>query len=373
MRKLYIVILTVVFSLTLWSMPVLAQDPVQKELKLNEVVSLALQKSKSYAKAKLEVEKAELDRNNAADDVKYAPTTGDPLLTAAYEPGVQAVFYQFLNANLTWEMNKKSQTAEEDKLVLDTCKKYWDVQKAQADLKSKELAVVQKESALRRVQAMVRLGMSPPESATAGPELALTSSERDLATARMNLTTAQNTLNSDYETLNKQIGLMPNERPALVDEVVYEPLKVDSLEAAMRKAIENSPSIWLAEQKVNLADYANLFGYSGGSLVDSDIREINVEQSQLDAVSAKDAAELLTRGYYYQVKTYEDAIPASEKALKEAEEGYRVAKIYNELGMSTREDLQKSEAALADAKKKLLEAKASHAYYVMAFQKPWAA
>jgi outer membrane protein TolC len=368
LRKLLIIALSAIFLLAAWSMPVLAKEETQKEIKLNEAISMALTNSKSYQKVKLDVDKNKEQRDNASDRLDYTPVSGGD-----YDPQTEAAWYSLLSADMSWEMSKKSQTAEEDSLVLDICKKYWAVQKVQADLHSKELALAKAQSALRRIQAMVRLGMSPPEASTAGPELATITAEKTLATAQMNLTTAQNQLQSDYEALNNAIGLLPDERPILTDEVQYEPLKVDSLEGAVAKALAESPTVWKAQQSVTMADYAYELGWAKGSYTDSDVREIERDQAKLDAVSTKEAVELLTRGFYYQVKTLEDSIPVAENAEKLAEEALRVAKISYELGMVTREDVQNCESALADAQKALLEAKTGHAYYVMAFQKPWAA
>jgi outer membrane protein TolC len=369
LRKLIVMFMVAVLLLTIWSVPVLAQDQLQKEIKLNEAISMSLTASKSYQKAKLNVDKSKVQRDNASDRVDYTPVSGDP----SYDPTNDAAWYSLLSADMSWEMSKKSQSAEEDKIVLDTCKKYWAVQQAQADLHSKELALAKAQSALKRIQTMVRLGMSPPEASTAGPELAIATAEKTLATAQMNLTSSQNQLKSACEALNKVIGLQSDERPGLADELKYEPLEVDSLDGAVARVLTNSPTVWQAEKSVELADYANNLAFAKGSYTDSDVRDIEKVQANLDAISAKDAAELLTRGYYYQVKSLEDSIPAAEKAEKQAEEALRVTKISYDLGMVTREDVQNSETNLAEAQKALLTAKANHAYYVMAFQKPWAA
>lgn len=367
MRKLLVTAVAVVLIAVTWAVPALAQDQPQKEIKLDQAITMALQSSNSNQKAKLDVEKTEKQRDNASDNLVYTPVPD-----GSYNAGVEQAWYSLLSADMNWELSKKTQSAQEDVTVLDTCKKYWEVLKAQADLNSKELALTKAQLASRRIQAMVRLGMSPPEASTSGPEMAIAIAEKTEATAQMNLTASQNSLKSAYEALNNTIGLQSDERPVLSDQPKYEPLKVDSLDGEVARVLANSPSVWKAEQSAELAKYANDLAYSSGSYVDNDVREIQLAQANLDAISSKDAAELLTRGYYYQIKNLEDSIPAAKKTEKQAEEALRIAKISFDLGMITREDLQSSQAALSDAQAALLNAEVSHAYYVMVFQKPWA-
>lgn len=377
MRKVYLVIISVFLAVTFWTPACLANEaadlPVAsvktQQLKLNEAIDLALKNSKSLEKSKMEVEKAKEKKENASDAVDYAPTSQ----SASYNPQAEAAWYSLLSADLTWEMSKKTQTTEEDKLVLSICQKYWNVQKSQEAVRTKELALSVAEIATRRVQAMVRLGMTPPEAAAgSSPQAVLTSAEADLVKAKSSLEEARNKLNSDYEALNQLLGFWPDDRPVLLDEVKFETLQIDNLDTEVQRVLEKSPSIWQAEEKITLAKFAYEAMWASGQYTAHEIREIEKEQSEIDAITAKDAVKLATRGLYYTVRNLEAGIPGAEKAVALAEESLRVAKLQFELGMITRENLVKAESALAQARQTLTDLVRQHAYMKLSFQKPWA-
>lgn len=367
MRKL-IIALGVIFIISIWSTACLAKEPATPQLKLSEAIDMAIKNSESIKKSSLEIDKSKEKRENASDKLTFTPVSG-----GSYDPGVEAAWYGLLSADLTWMMSKKSYTSEEDRLVLDVCKKYWNVQKSLSEVKVKETSYSLAELSLRRVQAMVRLGMTPPDSPPgASPQAALEAAGAQLAGAKSELTKARNTLNSDYEALNQLLGLWPEDRPALVDEVNFEILKIDNLDTEVQRVIETSPQIWLAGEKVNLAKYAYEMMWASGQYTPYEVRKIEKEQAELDAISAKDAVRLATRGLYYTVKNLEGGIAASEKAVAGAEEALRVAKLQYELGMITKENLLKTEVSLAQARQTNLDLIRQHAYMKLAFQKPWA-
>ncbi len=369
MRKIVITFLFILLTL-LWVPACWAgKEPATPELKLNEVISLALKNSENLEKYKLDIDKTSEKRDQASDQLNYTPIPGG----GTYDPQVQVAWYSLLTADLNWLMSKRTYIAQEDRLVLDTCQKYWNVLKAQDNVRCKELAVTQSGLALRRVQAMVRLGMTPPEmpSGTA-PSAALAAAESSLAGALANLAQAQNDLNTAYEALNQPIGLWPEDRPVLVDEVKFELLPEDDLDAAAQRVLENSPTVWLAEESVNLAGYASQLMWHSGQYSPYEVRKIEEEQAQLNAVSTKDAVKLLTRSLYYTVRNLEAGREAAEKAVAVSEESLRVAKLMYDLGMITKENLVQREVSLAEARQSLLSLDVQHAYTKLAYQKPWA-
>ncbi|MHB1044093.1 MAG: TolC family protein [Eubacteriales bacterium] len=367
MRKVMIALSTLLI-ICLWGSASWAKEPATPQLKLNEVIDIAIKHSDSVKKSSLEIDKAKEQRENASDQLTFTPVSG-----GSYDPGVERAWYSLLSADLTWNMSKKSHTTEEDRLVLDVCQKYWNVQKSMNEVRVKEVSCSLSEVALRRVQAMVRLGMTPPELPPGtSPQSAISSAEGDLARAKSDLTKAENKLNSDYEAINQLLGLWPEDRPALVEEVNFEILEIDNLDTEVQRVIETSPKIWQAEEQITLAKYAYELMWASGSYKSYEIRKAEKEQTELDAVSAKDAVRLATRSLYYTAKNLEAGILAAEKSVVGAEEALRVAKLQYELGMITKENLLKSEGSLSQAKQTLMDLTQQHAYMKLAFKKPWA-
>lgn len=368
MRRIIVLTLTVMLIVGLWS-PVWAGESATQQLKLNEAIDKALKNSKAIQKSSLSIDKAKENRDIASDKLDFTPVTD-----GSYEPSTESAWYNLLSADMSWEKSKKLHSAEEDSLVLNVCQKYWNVQKSVDDLKYKELSASQAELSYRRVQAMVRLGMTPPESPTgASPQAVLATAEKDLAQAKSDLTKAQNKLKTDYEALNQLLGLLPGDRPVLVDEPKFEPVKVDDLDAAVQRVLAESPKIFEVEESAKLAQYSYQLMYSTGSYKPYEVRKIEQQQAEIDAMSAKDAVKLATRNLYYSVQNLEYGLKAAENALAGAEEALRVAKLQFDLGMITKESLVKTEASLVLAKETLNDLTRQHAYAKLAFQKPWAA
>ena len=366
MKKAVIALCTM-FIITFWSSVCLAEEPVKTDLSLSQAIEMALKNSDGVKKSALDIDKAEEKRDNASDKVKYIP------IGSSDNPAAEAAWYSLLSENLSWEMSKKSRTAEEDRLVLGVAQKYWNVQKSSESLKNKELSVQMAEFTFRRVQAMLRLGMTPPEYSSMSPDGALAAAQSSLNNAKSDLETARNKLNTDYEAFNQALGLSVKERPILNEGVVFEPLSGDiDLGVAVQQVISKSPSIWLAEEKINLAKYAYDMMFATGQYTPYEVRKIEKQQAELDAASAKDATDLAIRSLYYTVRNLEAARPVLEKSVAAAEESLRVAKLQYDLGMITRENMVKAELALADTKQKLLELTQQHAYMKLSFEKPWA-
>lgn len=338
------------------------EQPLQ--LELGQAVEMSIKSSQSLRKSSMNIDKTKEQRDYSADSVYYRPNSPSPIAEAAW--------YSLMSADLNWRMSKRSYTAEEDRLVLDTCKKYWNVQKSIENVRDKEMDVRITEQTAQRIKLMVELGMTPPEYASLSPNGALTAAQSSVTAAKSALEEAKNTLQSDYEALNLNLGLNAGERPQLTDEIEYEVLPEVNLDYAAQVVIDNSPTIWQAEEMVNLANYSAEMMWASGQYTPYQVRKIEQTQAKIDASTAKDATRQATRNLYYTIRNIEAGMPALEKALETAEESFRVAKIQYELGMITKENLVKAEAAVEDAKLRIFEMTQQHAYLKLAFEKPWA-
>ncbi|MDF9409873.1 MULTISPECIES: TolC family protein [Pelotomaculum] len=357
--KKYLISIAIFLFAILVAMPALAADPAKPELTLNDAIARALANSNAVKKATVEIDRTKELRDDAADSIHFTPSTppGDPATERAWA--------NVVSADLTWRMTYKTLSVQQDSLALSTCKKYWGIQQAIATLDADKAALKQADLDLQKARAQRRVGLiSDGDVITA---------ESKYATAKSTADKAQNDLDNDYVAFNQTIGLNPQDRPVLTDELKLEPLEKNlDLDVVVSRAIDSSPSIWLATEKVKIQEYAKDSMFYTGSYNPYIAREDAVKQAIYDSMSAKDAAELLTRNLYYSIRSLEDNSPAAEQAVKKAEEDLRVANVKYQVGMNTRADVAAAESALVQAKKSLLDLKANHAYLKLAFQKPWA-
>ncbi|MGI9862810.1 hypothetical protein SDD30_15640 [Moorella naiadis] len=106
------------------------------------------------------------------------------------------------------------------------------------------------------------------------------------------------------------------EKPILVDNPKYEPLEITNLNYEVEKVIENSPSIWLAQQKVTLQKWAADMMFFTGQYTPYQARQIAVDQAKLDAANASDLMKMVTRQLYYTTKSLEESYQAALEAEK---------------------------------------------------------
>jgi outer membrane protein TolC len=335
-----------------------AKEPATPELTLNQAVALALAHSEAVKKAEKEIDRTYEWREERADQLDYVPTAPPG------NPKVEIAWSNLLAADLTWRMSKKSLTAEQDKVALDACKKYWDVLKAQEKVRAAEEGLKKADWELRRARANFQVGMIPQAD--------LVAAEAGLARAKAALEAAKNDLDNAYASFNRLVGLWPQDRPVLVDGVNFAPLEVPDVNVEVGRIVAESPTVWLANEKVTLQKYYEDMMFYTGEYRPYQVRKIEVEQAELEAASTRKMMEEITRSLYYNAKSLEESYQALQEGVKTAEENLRVTKVKYDVGMATRAEVAAAEAALAEAKQKALETACQHAYLKLAFEKPWA-
>ncbi|GFN21828.1 TolC family protein [Thermanaeromonas sp. C210] len=331
-------------------------------LSLDEAIKLALDYDKGLKKAEAEIERTKAIRDDAQEDVQFTPVQGG--YSGPYGPQIEASWNKLLSADLAWRASKKDYEAKVDALVLDVCKKYWDVQVAQSKLLLQEKL---KEQALINLQN-ARAGAA---AGTVAPSM-LVIAEAQYEQAVKNYEQAKHALGDAYNALNQAIGLDAAARPELTDDVKFEPLQVDSLDSAVSRALEKAPTVWKARQNIDLKRWAADMMYFTGSYTPYDARQKELEQAELDYATVQELMAKATRTAYYQAKQVEEGYAAALEALKMAEEKLRVERAKYEVGMSTKADLVSAEVSVVQARQTLDQLVRNHAYLKLAFEKPWA-
>jgi len=357
MKKKLVLFCAIMFFVLLAVKPALAEGPAQPELSLNDAVARALTFSEAVKKADKEINRTRALRDQIQLEIGFIPT-------GAVGNAVEAQFYNLFSANLTWEVSKKSLTVEQDKVALDACNKYWAVQQTLGALEVAEQELKQAKLDLDNARLFQKVGLISQD--------ALLAAETKYIATKSALEKAKNELETAYTAFNQLVGLEPEDRPVLTDELNYSPLTETNLDFLVTKVLENSPSVWQANKMVELQEILNEMAFYTGTYQPYEARKIKLNQTRLDAVSAREATEILTRTIYYSVRTLEDNYPAAEQAVKLAEENLRVGQVKYQVGTATRADVVALETALVKARQSLLELKKNHAYLKLVLEKPWA-
>jgi len=361
MRK-YLFLLVACIMLLWVAGPALAAETDTLELDLNATIERALKYSERVKAARFAVESAELSRDKAEEDLYLTEVnTGMVYAGAAYE----ASYANLLTSNLTWRMAQKSLSAEEDTVALQACNQYFELKKAIAGVETAKVALQKARADWIKASALKQVGMIT--------EAELMGASAALESAKANLQDAEITLEKNYKSFNQLVGLKPDARPVLTQEVVYEPLDAKTdVEYLVTKAIADSPAVWQAEQQVDMKSILEDLAFYTGDYTPYKVRQIDTKKAELDVSNAKDATETLTRALYYSVRSLEEKYPAAREAVKVAEENLRVTEAKFRTGMAVQADVVAAQASLAEARQALLQLEINHAYLKLALEKPWA-
>jgi outer membrane protein TolC len=327
-------------------------------LTLKQAVDLALVHSESVQKAAKEIDRTWDLREESNKKIDYVPakTAGDPELEISWS--------NLLADDLIWRMSSRELTVEQDKVTLAACQKYWEIVSALDKVQAAQDAVTKAQWDLRIGKATFVVGMISQPS--------LLAIQAQASQADSSLTAAKNELENAYMSFDQLIGSPITERPNLSDTLNYVPLSVDNLDNEVGRIVNTSPSVWLANESVNLQSYYKDMIMYTGEYRPYEVRKIEVEQAELDASSAKKIMKEITYSLYYNVKTLEETQAALQESIKASEENLRVCKLKFDLGMVTNAEVAAAQATLSDLKQKNIQAISQHAYLKLAFKKPWA-
>ncbi|MDD3654986.1 MAG: amidase family protein, partial [Desulfotomaculaceae bacterium] len=172
---------------------------------------------------------------------------------------------------------------------------------------------------------------------------------------------------------NFLVGLWPEDKPILVDKPQYNELVVNDLDYEVKKALEESPTVWLAQKKVDLAkSVLSIYNYADLSIEPYKVKEIDLEKAEVSAEDANEQFRKLVLTLYYNIKQLEQQYLIAQGNALVAEELLRVIKVKYEVGMATAPEVLAAETAFEKAKKQEFDILCQHEILTYAFKKPWA-
>lgn len=365
MRKLVSVIMLAFLFITGASQGVFASESKEdqgiksKTFTIEQALEVALKNSYTIKGSEYDIESADEVLKTASESVTYTPIGATPDLEAK-------AFLSLVNADNNWQMLKKTKTVEGDKLLLSVFNEYNNVLKALANLSYAQEALQNTQWQWNVAQLSYQTGTISQTQKNAC-EVLFKSAQNSLKLAEIGLET-------EYQAFNKLLGLNPTEKPILIEKPVYSLFKIDNLETEVNRLLEQSPSLWLLDQKVNLAKtQLELYDYTSSSRDPYKVKEINISKAQLTASESKQTLAQGVRDLYNSICNLEEKYNTQQEALKQAEDDLRVIKLMFDIGTATKTQVQTEELDLEKAKKDLNETIYQHEYSKLAFQKPWAA
>lgn len=350
--------------------PAFAEESSTATLSLKEAVDQAIAHSRALRlsqhridKAELDVEAAEGNADSATEKAVYAAANGDTyseIVTEAYRANNALALKE-----LALQSAKKDYQAQKDAVVISVYQAYFGVLEAEAALDAAKLALDQADFNYRAACLKQQFGFAS--------SLQLKQEKNNLEAAKQSYASAERNLAAAYEKLNRLIGFSPDERPVLTDRPSFSPLEVTSLDAAVARALAESPTVWKAEASVDQAKIA-LDDACCSPITSEEYEslEIDISMAEENAASEKENLSQSLRSIYRSIEQLEEEHAVLESKLAAAEDALRLAELKQKHGRASRLELIAAQSAVASCRQALLSNECQHAILVQAFRTPWA-
>ncbi|SDJ84378.1 TolC family protein [Natronincola ferrireducens] len=325
----------------------------------DELLRLALNNSSELRRRKIEVERSEIMREEAARAKKYTPVGHGGTIEDAMAVGA---LRGLLAADINLEVNKRQLETEEDKLAYEVLEGYNKLLLAKSQLNLRQKA----EGVMKRELTIANLRHSYGQVSSFERMMA----EKNYHEAVKQLDTAKASLEAAFLELNNLAGLSIDLRYELAEKEGEEKT-LPELEAHIRKMLNDNPNIWALEQRVKLAELAvNLYTYNVGD-EPFRVKEMDVSTAKLTLNNSKEIMENSLRSLYQSLEQMEKAIDILEINLEKARENLGLTELRVELGMAIPLEVQKLEKLIAELDYQLLQSIARHEEMSVVYEKPW--
>lgn len=358
MRKLLIFILSAVILIS-YTGTAFAAEPAGQQMSIRQALKMAITNSSTLKASDLNIDQAKEDRDAASEALAGYTPTGQTT------PEVEQAYNSLVQKNLNWMSAKKSYQSALDSVVMSVYQAYYNVLEAKASLDAAQQSLNYAELQYRGTVLKCQLG--------AASKWQLTQDSESYESAKQAYASAEKTLADFCQKFNQLVGLSDGSRPELTEQPVFSPLQVISLDSEISRVLDESPSVWKANNAVDQAKTAlDIYSYSSAEAHTYKSTEISISIAEQNAQTEKESTIQALRSLYYNIKKAEDNRVSLVKKLSTAEESLRIANLKYQLGLISRIDLVSAESTLAQSKLNLLEADYQHVIQVMSFETPWA-
>ena len=360
MRRCFIPVF-VLFLLTAFGPGTCRADvsvPGDASLTVEQAIDLALANRNDVRSASLD-----LDAASVSNDLAWDYASG--VMEATQIPGTNQYvsvgsdpFLPVYNSDFALKAKQKAYDIKRQSVEFSVYQRYYAVVNALDKFDAQQLAGQQATENLKIAALRNQLGMDT--------NLALYKAQSQATAAQGSLATAQQELDQKYITLLEYIGMPKTSRPALVRELTFVAVDIADPEAKFSAIVNDSPSVWIAKQSVQLTEE------TAGNANSDELDAINLEKADINVLTTRESMLQATRNIYYGLKSIEDSYPTAQASVRTTQEALRVAKLMLDLGMGTKTDVLNAEIAANNATQMLDSLSYQHAILKMAFEKPWA-
>ena len=282
-------------------------------------MELAFKNNPNLRLAELEVEKAQILRDDAYDYVDYFPTEG--VVTLAFNQ----VFNAYQQAEIGLNTAKRAKLAAKDQLTKDVIAAYTEALMNYNNMKSMELT-------LKNTRDLHTV------SSVAGKVGFISSYDFDssitgLQQVEEGYRAAQLTYEGSVANLGSLLGQNPDWNPILTSEALITSYEREDLSSDIIHGSSESVLVWTKQALLDIEKSKENWILPG---LTSEERKIDMSTAELNYEDAKRTSRVLIEQMYYGIDTIEGQIKLAELAYEKAMKDKELAQLKYDLGLIPR-------------------------------------
>ena len=282
-------------------------------------MELAFKNNPNLRLAELEVEKAQILRDDAYDYVDYFPTEG--VVTLAFNQ----VFNAYQQAEIGLNTAKRAKLAAKDQLTKDVIAAYTEALMNYNNMKSMELT-------LKNTRDLHTV------SSVAGKVGVISSYDFDssitgLQQAEEGYRAAQLTYEGSIANLGSLLGQHPDWDPVLTSNALITTYEREDLSIDIIHGSSESVLVWTKQALLDIEKSKENWILPG---LTSEERKIDMSTAELNYEDAKRTSRVLIEQMYYGIDTIEGQIKLAELAYEKAMKDKELAQLKYDLGLIPR-------------------------------------
>ena len=339
---------------------VLAESDI-KTLTLEASVDLAINNNYRIRNAEAEIQKNKLIRQRTSDNLDFVDI-GNPIDDYRSTMGLSQI-------DLRWRMSQKELELLKDHIAFEVKSTYNEVLQAKANLEF--LSMVVEQAKMQNMVQQTQLGYGT----ISNYQNQQSKNSYKEAQERYNL--AQKALEHAYEKLNDLLGISKDDRRELVDAPTWEPIEDQNIERLVTAVKENSTSVWLAQQQVNIAkmDLSMYIHYDLYTNIPNstpyDAKKIEVQQAENNVADTQKQLETIIRSTYNKLQQLEQQYLTLAISLDKTLQDYELIKIKCDVGMAIPLELVSAKLAVEQIKTQMNDIIIQHDNLKIGLEKPW--
>ncbi|WIF96029.1 stalk domain-containing protein [Caminicella sporogenes] len=330
---------------------------------LDMLYKKALESSNEYKIAQATLEKNEILKDDAEDDLDYVPSIGETPAGSPAEALASVTFLKVENSRIEYRKAEKDLKALKDKINYQVKSAYYDVIKAQNSLDIAKEALNLYKKSMEQSQLKYKLGIISKTEET--------KAVKEYEKAKETYEKALKNLDMKYQKLNKLVGFEPEKRYVLDTSLRVKLNDDNDPESHIGEIIEEIPDIWYAEQKAKLAGLSvDVYVFNVGNPPYA-AAELDEKTAKMTVAEAKKNTKQSLRDLFNSMKILEKQYREQVAEIEKAREDLETAELNFKVGNTIELVVDKAKLNYDMIKNDIKNTIMDYDLLNMVYEKPW--